>query len=54
MILADENIDQQLIDGLRAQGVDVYSIAESHAGEKSGIRDKRSRDGRSGNGGAKG
>ena len=32
MILADENIDQQLIAGLRTQGIDIYSIAENHAG----------------------
>ena len=32
MILADENIDQQLIDWLRSHGVAVLSIGENHSG----------------------
>ena len=36
MIVADENIDRQLIRWLREEGVDVYSVAEHHAG----IRDE--------------
>lgn len=32
MIIADENIDYQLISWLRDKGIDVYSIAEHHPG----------------------
>ena len=32
MIVADENIDQTLIDFLRRRDFEVYSIRENHAG----------------------
>jgi predicted nuclease of predicted toxin-antitoxin system len=31
-IVADESVDGQIVDGLRAQGHDVFSIAESDPG----------------------
>lgn len=32
MILADENIDDQITEAIRAIGIEVYSIAETHSG----------------------
>lgn len=32
MILADENIDANLITFLRAEGIEVYSVRENHQG----------------------
>ena len=34
MILADENIDDQVIEAIRALGIEVYSIAENDSGIK--------------------
>jgi hypothetical protein len=34
MILVDENIDDQIIEAIRAMSIEVYSIAETHSGIK--------------------
>lgn len=34
MILADENIDGQIIDAIRTIGVEVHSVADTHSGIK--------------------